>query len=87
MPTSYLNYRKSTSSKRYLVDIRLGRYKSYNDLYIKYNLRITFKEFEKLAATRAYLLKKADSAEKELNNTKRKATRLISKAYKLVAKA
>jgi phage-related tail protein len=54
---------------------------------VRYNLRITFKEFEKLAATRARLLKAADEAEDELKDAKKEAARLIAEAYEMVAKA
>jgi phage-related tail protein len=69
------------------VDVRSGRCKSYNDSHIRYNLRITFKEFEKLAATRARLSKAADEAEDKLEDAEKEAARLIAEAHKLVAKA
>ena len=87
MPTPCSNCRKSTPPKRCLVDVRSGRCKSCNDLHVKCDLRVTFKEFEKLAATRARLSKEADSAEEELDDAEREAARLISEAHELVAKA
>jgi hypothetical protein len=69
------------------VDVRSGRCKSCNDSYIRYDLRVTFKEFEKLAATRARLSKAADEAEDKLEDTEKEAARLIVEAYELVAKA
>jgi hypothetical protein len=54
---------------------------------LRYNLRVTFKEFEKLTTTRVRLSKAADKAEDKLEDTEKEATRLIIEAYKLVAKA
>jgi hypothetical protein len=71
----------------YLVDVRLGYYKSYNDLYIRYNLYITFKEFEKLTTTYIHLLKVVDEVEDKLEDTKKEVIRLIVEAYKIVTKA
>jgi hypothetical protein len=59
----------------------------YNDLYIRCNLRVTFKEFKKLAVTRARLLKEADTAEDELEEAEKEAICLIVEAYEKVAKA
>jgi hypothetical protein len=87
MPTPYTNCSKASLLRRCLVDVRSGRYKSYNDSHIRYNLRITFKEFEKLAATRARLSKAADEAEDELEDIEKEAARLIIEAHELVAKA
>jgi midasin (ATPase involved in ribosome maturation) len=69
------------------VDVRSGRCKSCNDSHIRCDLRVTFKEFEKLAATRARLSKAADEAEDELEDAEKEAARLISAAHELVAKA
>jgi hypothetical protein len=87
MPTPYTNCSKANLLRRCLVDVRSSRYKSYNDSHIRYDLRITFKEFEKLATTRTRLLKAADEAEDELEDAEKEAARLISAAYELVAKA
>jgi hypothetical protein len=51
------------------------------------NLRVTFKEFEKLAVTRARLSKEADTAEDELEEAEKEAICLIVEAYEKVAKA
>jgi hypothetical protein len=51
------------------------------------NLRVTFKEFEKLATTRARLSKEADIAEDKLEEAEKEAARLIVEAYKKVTKA
>jgi hypothetical protein len=69
------------------VDVRSGRCKLCNNSHIRYNLRVTFKEFEKLATTRAQLSKAADEAEDKLEDAEKEAARLIAEAYKLVAKA
>jgi hypothetical protein len=86
IPTPYINCSKASPPRRCLVDVCSGRYKSCNDLYLRYDLRVTFKEFEKLAATRARLSKAADEAEDELEDTKKEAARLIAEAYEMVAK-
>jgi hypothetical protein len=52
-----------------------------------YNLYITFKEFEKLTATYAHLLKAADEAEDELEDAEKEAACLIAEAYEIVTKA
>jgi midasin (ATPase involved in ribosome maturation) len=54
---------------------------------VRCDLRVTFKEFEKLAATRARLAKAADEAEDELEDAEKEAARLITAAHELVAKA
>ena len=87
MPTPYTNCLKASPPRCCLVDVRSGRCKSCNDSHIRCDLRVTFKEFEKLAATRARLSKAADEAEDELEEAEKEATRLIIEAYKLVAKA
>jgi hypothetical protein len=87
MPTPYSNCSKTSLPRRCLVDVRSGRCKSYNDSHLRYDLRVTFKEFEKLAATRARLSKAADKAENELEDAEKEAARLIAEAYELVAKA
>jgi hypothetical protein len=87
MPTPYTNYSKASLPRRCLVDVRSSRCKSCNDSHIRYNLRITFKEFEKLTTTRARLSKAADEVEDKLEDTEKEATRLIVEAYELVAKA
>jgi len=51
------------------------------------DLRVTFKEFEKLTVTRARLSKEADIAEDELKEAEKEAARLIAEAYEKVAKA
>jgi phage-related tail protein len=51
------------------------------------NLRVTFKEFKKLAVTRARLSKEADIAEDELEEAEKEAARLIIEAHEKVAKA
>jgi midasin (ATPase involved in ribosome maturation) len=87
MPTPCTNYSKASPLRRCLVDVRSGHCKSYNDSHIRYDLRVTFKEFEKLTATRVRLSKAADEAEDELENAEKEATRLIAEAHELVAKA
>jgi CRISPR/Cas system CSM-associated protein Csm5 (group 7 of RAMP superfamily) len=87
MPTPCTNCSKASPPRRCLVDIRSGRCKSYNDSHIRYDLRVTFKEFEKLAATCTRLSKAADEAEDELEDAEKEAARLIAKAYELIAKA
>jgi len=87
MPTPYSNCSKASLPRRYLIDVRSGRYKSYNDSHIRYNLRVTFKEFEKLTTTRARLSKAADEVEDKLEDTEKEATRLILEAHEIVAKA
>lgn len=87
MPTPYSNCSKANPPRRYLVDIRSGRCKSCNDLYVRYDLRVTFKEFEKLATTYARLSKAADEAEDKLEDTEKEAAYLIAKAHKIVTKA
>lgn len=87
MPTPYSNYKKATLLQRYLVDVRSSYYKAYNNSYIYYNLRITFKEFEKLAITRTRLLKEADTIEDKLEEVETEAIRLIIEAHKKVTKA
>jgi hypothetical protein len=87
MPTPCTNCSKANPPRRCLVDVRSSRCKSYNDSHIRYDLRITFKEFEKLAATRARLLKAADEAEDKLEDTEKEAAYLIAEAHKLVTKA
>ena len=62
--TLYSRYRRS--SKRCLVDVRSGRYKRCNDNKKRYNLYITFKEFERLAKAREKLSERVESAEDEL---------------------
>jgi midasin (ATPase involved in ribosome maturation) len=51
------------------------------------NLRVTFKEFKKLAVTCARLSKEADTAEDELEEAEKEAVRLITEAHEKVAKA
>jgi hypothetical protein len=87
MPTPCTNCSKASPLRRCLVDVRSGRYKSCNDSYIRCDLRITFKEFEKLTTTRARLSKAADEAEDKLEDAEKEATRLIVEAHELVAKA
>jgi ElaB/YqjD/DUF883 family membrane-anchored ribosome-binding protein len=58
-----------------------------NDSHVQCDLRVTFKEFEKLAITYARLLKEADTAEDELEEAEKEAMRLITEAHKKVAKA
>lgn len=87
MPTPYTNCSKANLLRYCLIDVRSGRYKSCNDLYIRYNLRITFKEFEKLATTRARLSKAADEVEDELEDAEKEAAYLIAEAHEIVAKA
>ena len=87
MPTPCSNCSKANPLRRCLVDVQSGRYKSYNDSHIRYNLRVTFKEFEKLATTRAQLLKAVDKAEDELEDAEKEAARLIAEAHEMVAKA
>ena len=87
MLTPYTNCSEVSLPRRCLVDVRSGRYKSCNDSYTRYNLRVTFKEFEKLATTRVRLSKAADKVEDKLEDTEKEATRLIVEAYKLVIKA
>jgi hypothetical protein len=57
MPTPYSCYRRS--GIEYLINIRLGRYKNCNDNYKTYDLRITFKEFERLSYKRAEYVSKS----------------------------
>ena len=87
MPTPCTNCSKASPPRRCLVDVRSGRCKSCNDSHIRCDLRVTFKEFEKLAATRARLSKAADEAEDELEDAEKEAARLISQAHEMVAKA
>jgi len=87
MPTPYTNCSKANPPRRCLVDVRSSCYKLYNNLHICCNLCVTFKEFEKLAATCVWLSKAADKVEDELEDTEKKAARLIAEAHELVAKA
>lgn len=87
MPTPCTNCSKASPLRRCLVDVRSGRCKLCNDSHTRYDLRVTFKEFEKLAATRARLSKAADEAEDKLEEAEKEAARLITEAHKLVAKA
>jgi hypothetical protein len=87
MPTPCTNCQKASPPRRCLVDVRSGRCKSCNDSHVRCDLRVTFKEFEKLAATRARLSKEADTAEDELEEAEKEAARLIAEAHEKVAKA
>lgn len=87
MPTPCSRCKNANPPKQCLVDVRSGRCKSCSDSHVKCDLRVTFKEFEKLAATRTRLSKEADVAEDELEDAEKKAARLISEAHELVAKA
>jgi hypothetical protein len=87
MPTPCTNCSKASPPRRCLVDVRSGRCKSCNDSHLRCDLRVTFKEFEKLAATRARLSKAADEAEDELEDAEKEAARLIAEAHEMVAKA
>jgi predicted RNase H-like nuclease (RuvC/YqgF family) len=69
------------------VDVQSGRCKLCNDSHIRYDLRVTFKEFERLATTCTRLSKAADEAEDKLEEAEKEAARLIAEAHKLVAKA
>lgn len=87
MPTPCSRCKNSNPPKQCFVDVRSGRCKSCSDSHVKCDLRVTFKEFEKLAATRTRLSKEADTAEDELENAEQEASRLIAEAHQLVAKA
>ena len=87
MPTPYSNCQKASPPRRYLVDVRSGHCKSCNDSHVRCDLRVTFKEFEKLASTRTCLSKEADTAEDELEDAEKEAARLISEAHEMVTKA
>jgi F0F1-type ATP synthase membrane subunit b/b' len=54
---------------------------------VQCDLRVTFKEFKKLAVTYAHLSKEADTVEDELEEAEKEATRLIAEAHEKVAKA
>lgn len=87
MPTPCANCQNSKPPKRCLVDVRSGRCKSCNDSHVCCDLRVTFKEFERLAAIRARVLQEADTAEDELKDAEKEAARLIAEAHEKVARA
>jgi hypothetical protein len=87
MLTPCTNCQKASPLRYYLVDVRSGRCKSYNDSHVRCDLRVTFKEFEKLAVTCACLSKEADTAEDELEEAEKEAACLIAEAHEKVAKA
>lgn len=87
MPISCSHCQKASPPRRCLVDVRSGRCKACNDSHLKCDLRVTFREFEKLAATRARLSKEADVAEDELEDAEKEAARMIAEAHEKVAKA
>ena len=73
IPTPYSRCRRS--STKCLVDIRSSRYKTYNDAYKTYDLRVTFREFEKLARLRTKLIKKSEELDNELTRAKEEVAR------------
>jgi hypothetical protein len=81
MPTPCLRYRYSSS--KYLVDIRSGRYKIYNDAYKPYDLRVTFREFEKLARLRVELVKKLEELDNELTRAEEEVARTYLRVIEL----
>lgn len=62
--TSYSRYKRQ--NKQYLVNVRSGRYLAYNKAYKKYNLYITFKEFEQLVLARKRLSESIKEVEVDL---------------------
>jgi hypothetical protein len=58
-----------------LVDIRSGRCKGCNDDHKPCDLRVTFKEFERLARLRSELVKKSEELEDELTLAEEEAAR------------
>jgi midasin (ATPase involved in ribosome maturation) len=87
MPIPCTNCQKASLLRYCLVDVRSGRYKSCNNLHVRCDLRVTFKEFEKLAVTCTRLSKEADTAEDELEEAEKEATHLIAEVHEKVAKA
>ena len=73
IPTPYSRCRRQ--NLKYLVDIRSGRCKNCNDSHTKYNLRVTFKEFEKLAKLHTKLARQSEALEDKLSRTEEEATR------------
>ena len=64
MPTPCSRYRRQ--GQKCLIDIHSGHYKRYNDNKKKCDLRVTFKEFKKLAKAREVLSKRVKVAENKL---------------------
>jgi hypothetical protein len=71
MPTPCSRCRRR--GQRCLVDVRSGRCKSCNDDKKKCDLRVTFKEFERLAKAREKLSERVESAEDELEKAEAEA--------------
>ena len=64
MPTPCSRYRRQ--GQKCLIDVHSSRYKRCNDGKKKCDLRVTFKEFKKLAKAREVLSKRVEVAEDEL---------------------
>ena len=71
MPTPCSRCRRS--GQRCLVDVRSGRCKRCNDDKKRCDLRVTFKEFERLAKAREKLSERVESAEDELEKAEAEA--------------
>jgi len=71
MPTPCSRCRRR--SQQCFVDVRSGRCKSCNDDKKKCDLRVTFKEFERLAKAREELSVRVESAEDELEKAEAEA--------------
>jgi hypothetical protein len=81
MPTPCSRCRRSGS--KCLVDIRSGRYKTCNDAYKLCDLRVTFREFEKLARLRAELVKKSEELDNELTRAEEEVARTYLRVIEL----
>jgi hypothetical protein len=71
MPTPCSRCRRR--GQQCFVDVRSGRCKSCNDDKKKCDLRVTFKEFERLAKAREKLSERVESAEDELEKAEAEA--------------
>lgn len=85
MPTPCSRCRRS--GERCLVDVRSGRCKKCNDDKKKCDLRVSFKEFERLARVRQELSDKVDSAEDELEKAEAEAVAAHERVLAMRAKA
>ena len=85
MPTPCSRCRRT--GKRCLVDVHSGRCKSCNDDKKKCDLRVTFKEFEKMAKAREKLAERVESAEDELEKAEAEAVAAHEKVLEARRKA
>ena len=85
MPTPCSRCRRQ--GQKCLINVHSGRYKRYNDDKKKCDLRVTFKEFEKLAKAREVLSERIEVAEDELEKAEAEVVTIHEKVLATRRKA